>query len=341
MNTKDFLKHLILGALLLTTGKVVGQSTTPGNVAGLTTDFLGWNSTATNNFPLQVRHDLDYPIDFYTTGRFRARINPVRTLSINGFINIPTTGFMLISPDFTFLAARKTPYSRLHLAEGVQSNASPWGYRDWQRNGITFTGNDDHGYIGHKYKGPDVTDMVIQWSDNPGFSRADRMRFIFTSAYDGGLSPTGMNSLEGLEGMRLWPVDDRNINVGVGDFFAYGSDPTERLHMIEGRFRIESLPTDPEALGLTKVMMVDDAAGGEHGVVKWLDVANLIPNDCEWTMNASAPNHVYTAVGAVDPDCPDDLEAVGIGTDFVFPNAPATAKLTVATASNGSQLPWM
>ena len=105
--------------------------------------------------------------------------------------------------------------------------------------------------------------------------------------------------------------------------------------MIKGRFRIESLPTDPEALGLTKVMMVDDAGGLEHGVVKWLDIDNLIPNDCEWTMNASTPNHVYTAVGAVDPDCPDDLEAVGIGTDFIFPNAPATAKLTVATANNG------
>ena len=28
--------------------------------------------------------------------------------------------------------------------------------------------------------------MVIQWSDNPGFTKADRMRFILTSAYDQG-----------------------------------------------------------------------------------------------------------------------------------------------------------
>jgi hypothetical protein len=31
------------------------------------------------------------------------------------------------------------------------------------RNGVTFTGNLDHGYIDEDY-----TDMVIQWSDNPG-----------------------------------------------------------------------------------------------------------------------------------------------------------------------------
>ena len=308
-------------------------NTTGGNNIS-TTEWIGADNLST--IPLQIRNDADYPIDFYTTGRFRARINPVRSLSINGFSNIPTTGFMLISPDFTFLNVRKTPYSRLHLAEGVQSNASPWGYRDWQRNGITFTGNDDHGYIGHKYRGEDITDMVIQWSDNPGFDRADRMRFIFTSAFDG-VSPTGMNSYEGLEGMRLWPVDDREINVGVGDFFADGTDPTERLHVLNGRVRIEELPNDDEALGLTKVMMVDDAAGGEYGVVKWLDVDNLIPTDCEWTMNTSAPNHVYTAVGVVDPNCPDDLEAVGIGVDpgtIIFPQV--VAKLNVATTSTGS-----
>ncbi len=36
------------------------------------------------------------------------------------------------------------------------------------RNGVTFTGNLDHGYIGQNYGDEDYTDMVIQWSDNPG-----------------------------------------------------------------------------------------------------------------------------------------------------------------------------
>jgi len=61
------------------------------------------------------------------------------------------------------------------------------------------------------------------------------MRFLFTSGYNG--SSTGAGSEEGLEGMRLWPKDHREINVGVGDFFADGTDPTERLHVLNGRVR--------------------------------------------------------------------------------------------------------
>ncbi len=69
MRTKNFLKHLFLGALLLSAGKVVGQSTVPGN-AGIATDFLGWDNTGTNNFPLMVRHDLNQPIDYQAAAKF-------------------------------------------------------------------------------------------------------------------------------------------------------------------------------------------------------------------------------------------------------------------------------
>ncbi|MBZ0206910.1 MAG: hypothetical protein K8H89_11340, partial [Flavobacteriales bacterium] len=75
MRTKNILKHLILGALMVTTGKVVGQSTTPGNVAAGPNDFLGWNSNAVNNFPLEIRHDGAFPIQFWTSGSFRGLIN--------------------------------------------------------------------------------------------------------------------------------------------------------------------------------------------------------------------------------------------------------------------------
>ncbi|MCB0759675.1 MAG: hypothetical protein KDC01_14530, partial [Flavobacteriales bacterium] len=71
---------------------------------------------------------------------------------------------------------------------GEDGNAEQWGYRPWQRNGVTFTGNTDQGYIGQKFRegGEGETDMVIQWSDNPGVDKADRLRFILTSAYDQG-----------------------------------------------------------------------------------------------------------------------------------------------------------
>lgn len=69
---------------------------------------------------------------------------------------------------------------------------------------------------------------------------------------------TGMNSLEGLEGMRLWPKNEKEVNVGIGDFFAGGDDPTERLDVRTGRVRIRQLPTDPEANTLDQYMVVDD-----------------------------------------------------------------------------------
>jgi hypothetical protein len=156
--------------MILATGNLVGQVTWLGN-AGSSTDFLGWDNTVTNNFPLQVRHDGPYPIDFYTSGNFRARINErVTYSSLNTFPNIPADGFTLITPDDGFLQqAPKGPFSRLHLAEGgEEGNAQQWGYRPWQRNGVTFTGNGDQGYIGQKYnrdpEESDLKDMVIQWS---------------------------------------------------------------------------------------------------------------------------------------------------------------------------------
>ncbi|MBZ0207457.1 MAG: hypothetical protein K8H89_14135, partial [Flavobacteriales bacterium] len=75
MRTKNITKHLILGALILTTGNVVGQTSVLGNMANGPTDFLGWNSNAVNNFPLEIRHDGAFPIQFWTSGSFRGLIN--------------------------------------------------------------------------------------------------------------------------------------------------------------------------------------------------------------------------------------------------------------------------
>ena len=191
MRTKNITKHLILGALILTTGNVVGQTSVLGNLASGPTDFLGWDGSVTNNFPLEIRHDGAFPIQFWTSGSFRGLINErVIYPSLNTFPNIPADGFTLITPDMGFLnQPPRGPFSRLHLAEGGEDgNAEQWGYRPWQRNGVTFTGNTDQGYIGQKFRegGEDETDMVIQWSDNPGVDKADRLRFIFTSAYDQG-----------------------------------------------------------------------------------------------------------------------------------------------------------
>lgn len=297
-------------------------------------DWLG--ATSNSTIPLQIRNDAGQPIDFWTTQSFRARINPRMIYpTLNSFLNIPAHGFTLITPDNGFLdQPPKGPFSRLHLAEGgKEGNAEQWGYRPWQRNGITFTGNGDQGYIGQKYRGDNETDMVIQWSDNPGNWKGDRMRFIFTGGYNSS-SSTGRNSLEGEEGMRLFPTVHDGINVGVGDFFAYGGDPTERLHVRDGRVRIQQLPDDPEVPELTKFLVVDDSPSpsGERGVLKWRNLPVVPPaSSCDWTLNPTTRNNVSTAFGPLDPDCPDDGDAVGIGVNLG--SAAAPAKLVVGTTT--------
>lgn len=176
----NFLKHLILGALTLTTGKVVAQVTTAGNVAGGVNDFLGWNNNAINNFPLRVRHDLNQPIDWYTHAIQRMRLYPTNSATLNTF-TVPRNGFVAISPQPLFYN-NPGPFSRLHLVDSVDNNvttyAQDFGYRPWMRNGITVTGNADQMYIGHKYAYKDSvdhtsgeindrSDAVIEWSDNP------------------------------------------------------------------------------------------------------------------------------------------------------------------------------
>ncbi|MBX7129975.1 MAG: hypothetical protein K1X58_11705 [Flavobacteriales bacterium] len=254
MKAKNMLRHFAWGVLGLVSQQAFSQASQANNNGGVGS-FLGWNAGA--NQIVDVKNEGNQPIDFYTTDIFRARINPrVQYPLLNTFPNIPADGFTLITPDIGFLGqAPRGPFSRLHLAEGgTTGNAEQFGYRPWQKNGITFTGNDDQGCLGQKYRDGEsgYTDMVMQWSDNPGAVRADRLRFLFTSAYTGATS--GMNSREGLEGMRLWPTWENRINVGIGDFYAGNLidpvniiDPTERLDVLDGRVRIRQLPNDPEA----------------------------------------------------------------------------------------------
>src|SRR5262245_25150032 len=116
MRTKNILKHLILGVLMLTTGKVIGQVSTGTNVAAFGTDFLGWDNTfPANNFPLMVRHDLNQPIDFYTDSIQRMRLWETSTNTINGFGPIEQNGFLGLSARTGFFTGGVGPFSRLHL----------------------------------------------------------------------------------------------------------------------------------------------------------------------------------------------------------------------------------
>ena len=287
-------------------------------------------------------------------GHFQLHTETVQRARLNGnvtsnmgpptappFTNVNRDGFFALSGTadaFTNIGSR-APFTRLHLVDNAVNPNDPvvyaqqHGFRPWQRNGITFTGNSDQSYIGHKYGANDNTDFVIQWSDNANGSPwgTDRMKFVFNTEYNAGFT-RGAASVDGLEALRLWPRNHQEVNVGIGDFFAGNQltpatvvDPTERVDILNGRLRIRQLPDDSAAVDSFYVMVVDRTTltpgNQERGVVKWVDPSVFGGGgaDCDWTLEndgVSGPavsHNVYTAVGVSD-DCPDDDDRVGIGT---------------------------
>ena len=130
---------------------------------------------------------------------------------------------------------------------------------------------------------------MLQWSDNPeeAIYGTDRLRFLFTNSRTG--ATTGAHSEEGLESFRIFVLNDFEANVGIGDFYREGVltssvvDPTERLDVLDGRVRIRKLPSDNEAEGAYKVMVVDDTSDPlERGVVKWKNIN--FNTGCDWIL---------------------------------------------------------
>ncbi|MBK7940677.1 MAG: tail fiber domain-containing protein [Flavobacteriales bacterium] len=277
---------------------------------------------------MEVRHNGNQPIQWWTDSIQRMQLYHTRTGTLQllggGSINVQQDGYLGLSGTPGFFATNGYgPFSRLHLAdldpnsEGQNHYNQPWGYRSWMKNGVTLTGNHDHAYIGQRYYGHDSTDLVIHWSDNAEKSPfgPDRLRFIFTTDNTG--ATQGSRSQEGLEFMRMYPVNQNQGFVGIGDFARPGispdPEPSERLDILDQTIRIRRLVPDYEDDQLDR-LVVTDANGRLH----WRDVSSLPapPDNCEWTMGVNPnPNHVWTAVGPADPDCPDGEDNVGIGTN--------------------------
>ncbi|MBP7515144.1 MAG: tail fiber domain-containing protein [Flavobacteriales bacterium] len=208
--------------------------------------------------------------------------------------------------------------ARLQLVDKDGSEEAPW--RPYWRNGVLFTGNQDMGYVGHRYYEGDHeepwnytrghSDLLISAGDSDLTDPLrQRIRFTYTTTPDAGAT-TGAATYDGLEFMQLWPERPDNGYVGIGDFTADGSDPTERLDVLNRTIRIQRLVPEYRNDTLSRVVMSDG-----NGRLHWRNATTLNLADCEWRMDpAPGPNHVYTATGAVDPDCPDSLEFVGIGT---------------------------
>lgn len=113
-----------MAAFVLAMLPVHAQVSTPANNGGAT-DFVGWDNTMVND-PLQIRHDANQPIDWYTNAIQRLRLNPNLTGSLGQFTNINRDGFMLLSgaPDaFTNAGSRAFYVKRLRK----QANSSWYG----------------------------------------------------------------------------------------------------------------------------------------------------------------------------------------------------------------------
>jgi len=115
------------------------------------------------------------------------------------------------------------------------------------------------------------------------------MCFVFTSTPD---NATTANMNAGLEIARMIPdVGGNEGYFGVGDWFTAGASPTERLHLLDGRLRIQELPDDPAAVDSFYVMVVDrtlnTATNQERGVVKWVPPSQIGAGDCDWVVQPS------------------------------------------------------
>jgi hypothetical protein len=307
MRTKSFLKHLILGALMLTTGKVDGQVTTTGNLAGATSDFLGWsNNSPANDFPLMVRHNGNWPIQWFTDNTLRMHLNQtLLTQTVNGYPNLNLTGHLGLGTI--------DPATFLHINNGGQVLT---GYRPWMRTGTLMTEQSDMMYVGTKREAIDRIDAVINWADNNEGSPSgpDALRFIFTRPPTGGATAAGV---DGLELARIIPATNANEGFfGIGNFFTAGVNPDERLDLLDGRVRIRQLPTEAEMDSTLKVVVVN-----EDGVLGWLDATGVPTQDQAWLTQGNANIVAGTHFLGTTNAAPVDLRTDSIHRMRLLPDA--------------------
>ncbi|MCB9200901.1 MAG: tail fiber domain-containing protein [Flavobacteriales bacterium] len=312
MKTFKLFRPLMLALALSAASIGQAQVSNPTNNSGVL-DYVGCDNTSP--FPLRIMQNDNQPIDWYTNAIKRMGLNPSTTYgNLGPFTNIPADGFLGICPTNNLWSnGSPGPWARLHLHDPDHGTFHIYnGYRPWMVNGTLITGHGDQMYVGHKYGGTtDPSDAIFCWSDNDGVSQGpDHMRFIFTDNYTG--AATGEHSLEGQEIMRLHPQGW----VGMGDYFAVGVEPTERVDLLDGRLRIRQLPDDPEDMQSKRVLVVDhdDPLSPEYGVVKWRDIGSIVgQGDCDWEVTGTG--NVVTCFDPAPPvGCPSLANNVAIGT---------------------------
>lgn len=312
MQTRSEFRQIILACTIIVLGSMNAQVTVPFNQANTATDFVGWDNTVTNPPELQIRHDENAPIEFWTDQVRRMWLSP--TLLNQNFAwyqnnNLDFSGHLSIGAP-----VHNPPLTYVHINQSPQGMTSV-GYRPWMRTGTLMTQETDAMYVGTKVENTNQANAVINWSDDGTRPNPDALRFIFSSTPD---NANQARSFDGLEIARMIPSQNGNEgHFGIGDFFSTGVQPNERLDLLNRTIRLRDFAapsTQYETTTFDRVLVADPS----DGRVYWRNANTLGAAGCEWSMAPNPePNHVSTAFGTtVDPNCPDDLDAVGIGKDL-------------------------
>jgi len=133
MQTHKLIRPLIVAVGLVGFSQAHGQASVLGHAGG-PGDHLGWDNT--NGFPLEVRHDGNQPIEWYTDALRRMLLHPTLTAqTVNGYNPVDLSGNLGIGlfNATTGSAPIIRPLTLLHLDNGGTEDA---GFRDRMRTGV-------------------------------------------------------------------------------------------------------------------------------------------------------------------------------------------------------------
>lgn len=98
---------LLLAAICSMAAKVNCQVSTADNAPDFSTDYVGWESGTTHE--LAIRHEDNYPIEFYTNDIFRMILDSLGRLGHN--IEIPITEFQVEDGTVIFTGDNGTVFN--------------------------------------------------------------------------------------------------------------------------------------------------------------------------------------------------------------------------------------
>jgi hypothetical protein len=236
----------------------------------------------------------------------------------NGYVGIgPNTNSSPFGQHINGLWTDKGPYTLLHLNGALDGEvAEDFGFRSWMKTGISFTSNIDFSYIGHRKIINNLTEFVINWSNDASVGSennnfADDMVFRFTSKQNNGIDPNpgGGGSSKGVNNFtKSDDVDGRHIarftatgEFGLGPNFGYTSDhpdyvrPQSLLHMssfnnqeawlqITNQDRTEQTEDDGLRLGIR------GGASSDAGYLRWQENTPFIIQS-DWNVNPGGINN--------------------------------------------------